>query len=324
MQESSLQGDPTDLSRGAAIRGISDATECAAKQIEYTTRRSRSREADIKPEDLREAEQLAKSLPPEPERRAARNKERKLRRRWKTKQVAPYGRWTVRNVPSRIMFDGRLTADRTKWVKGVRDHCWEKYYDTRCTAEQQWRTVSMLRACMKAVILDGWKAPVLTFDVVLRARTLFQSNKVGGGKDEIVYEMIQGLPLCVVSVLWRLFDARYKGEVYEDMESWRWLLLIFLPKERHPTTLKDFRGICLMSALSKWYMSAVVLLAKAQPTPLSWKNLGVFAYREGLSCIDALLPIQLVMEAGSERKRENMVCLASGDVLTAFDSLTVD
>ena len=226
LQESGLQGDPTDLSRGAAIRGISDATECAAKQIEYTTRRSRSREADSKPEDLREAEQLAKSLPPGPERRAARNKERKLRRRWKTKQVAQFGRRTVRNVPNNIMFDGRLAADRTKWVKGVRDHCWEKYYDTRRTAEQQWRTVSMLRACMKAVILDGWKAPVLTFDVVLRARTLFQSNKVGGGKDEIVYEMIQGLPLCVVSVLWRLFDARYKGEVYEDMKSWRWLLLI--------------------------------------------------------------------------------------------------
>ena len=79
-----------------------------------------------------------------------------------------------------------------------------------------------------------------------------------------------------------------------------------------------------MSALSKWYMSAVILLAKAQPTPLSWKNLGVFAYREGLSCIDVLLPIELVMEAGSEWKRENMVCMAFGDVLTAFDSLTVD
>ena len=37
-----------------------------------------------------------------------------------------------------------------------------------------------------------------------------------------------------------------------------------------------------------------------------------------------LLPIQLVMEAGSEWKREYMVCLASDYVVTAFDSLTAD
>ena len=79
-----------------------------------------------------------------------------------------------------------------------------------------------------------------------------------------------------------------------------------------------------MSALSKWYMSAVILLAKTQPTPLAWNGLGVFAYREGLSCIDVLLPIQLMLEAGSEWRTEGTVCLASGDVLAAFDNLIVD
>jgi hypothetical protein len=153
---------------------------------------------------------------------------------------------------------------------------------------------------------------------------MLQSNKAGGGKDDLVYEMVQGLPLCFVSVFWRLFDARFRGEVFEDIESWRWLLLTFLPKERNPTALKDFRGICLMSALSKWYMSAVILLAKAQPTPLSWNGLGVFAYREGLSCLDVLLPIQLILEAGSEWKTESTICLASCDVFAAFDNLTVE
>ena len=58
----------------------------------------------------------------------------------------------------------------------------------------------MLRACQKAVNLDGWKGPVLTFGAALQARAMLCSNEVGGWKDDIEYEMIQGLPLCVVAV----------------------------------------------------------------------------------------------------------------------------
>ena len=80
----------------------------------------------------------------------------------------------------------------------------------------------------------------------------------------------------------------------------------------------------MISATSKWYVCAVISLARAQPTPSSWSGLGVFAYREGLSCIDVLLPMVLVLEAGFEWKKEALVYVASGDVLTAFDSLSVE
>ena len=70
-------------------------------------------------------------------------------------------------------------------------------------------------------------------------------------------------------------------------------------------------------------MSSIIILAKSQNTPSVFNQRGVFAYKEGRSCLDVLLPLQLLLEAGFELRREMLVCVASADVLTAFDSLTV-
>ena len=70
-------------------------------------------------------------------------------------------------------------------------------------------------------------------------------------------------------------------------------------------------------------MSSIIILAKSQNTPSVFNQIGVFAYKEGRSCLDVLLPLQLLLEAGFEWRREMLVCVASADVLTAFDSLTV-
>ena len=143
-------------------------------------------------------------------------------------------------------------------------------------------------------------------------------------KDAIVYEMVRNLLVCVVAVFWHLLNARYCGDFVENIGTRRWILLIFLPKTSVPNTLKDFRGICLTSVISKWYMSSIILLAKCQPTQVIFQDLGIFAYKEGMSCLDVLLPLHLLFEAGFEWRLEMGVCIASGDVMTAFDSLTVD
>ena len=117
---------------------------------------------------------------------------------------------------------------------------------------------------------------------------------------------------------------RFRGEVSEDVESWRWITLVFLQKIYNPATLKDFRGISLTSAVSKWYMCAVTLLAQKQSVPASWCDFGIFAYKEELSCMDLLLPLHFVLEAGFEWRRDQHVCVASGDILNAFDSLSVE
>ena len=324
LQESGLQGTSSDLANLPTLQNVTDAAERAAAKIKYSTRRTRAQGANRKPDELIEAEKVAKSSHPGPERRAARAREKKLRRQWKSKHAEIGYSKASRNIPNKMLFDGRLTANRDDWKQGVRSHCLSKYYDCNRTVAKQRGLVTMLRACQKAVIRDGWRTPVLTFAIVLQARAMLQSNKVSGGKDAIVYEMIQSLPLCVVAVFWRMFDARFQGETWEDNESWRWIILIFLQKVRDPRTLTDFRGICLMSAVSKWYMCSVVSLAKAQPVPASWNNLGIFAYREGLACVDVLLPLNLLLEAGFEWRNVASVCVASGDVLTAFDSLSVD
>ena len=81
----------------------------------------------------------------------------------------------------------------------------------------------------------------MPFDAVVRARAHLPSKKAGGSDDKVVYEMIRNLPLCVVVVFWRLFDARYRGESFEDLESWRSILLVFLQKVRDAKSMKDYR-----------------------------------------------------------------------------------
>ena len=125
-----------------------------------------------KPAELVEAETVARTSPPGQDRRAARAREKKIRRRWKSSQTMLQGRrGNLSACPSRMTFKGVATPDWVEWSIGVTDHCSKKYYDPLQTVTQQRRLVEMLRICQDNVILDGWRAPVMTFDAVLRARS---------------------------------------------------------------------------------------------------------------------------------------------------------
>ena len=53
-------------------------------------------------------------------------------------------------------------------------------------------------------------------------------------------------------------------------------------------------------------------LAKSLPTPSPWSCLGIFAYKEGLSCLDVLLSNNLILEAGFDWREDMPLCIAFG------------
>eukprot|EP00973_Karenia_brevis_P034743 4794032-Karenia_brevis.AAC.1 len=68
-------------------------------------------------------------------------------------------------------------------------------------------------------------------------------------------------------------------------------------------------------------MASLALLAREQCVPSSWKSLCVMAYVEGISCVDALLPLHLMLATGYEWKRHQPITVICGDVFAAFDNL---
>ena len=108
-----------------------------------------------------------------------------------------------------------------------------------------------MRSWQKAEELDGWRAPDLTVGVVLQARARLKTCKCNGGRENIVAEMIRLLPVSAVYVVANLFEKRYSGEVVEDITTWRSIIIVFLAKVVHPTKMQQFRGIALLSVMSK-------------------------------------------------------------------------
>ena len=93
------------------------------------------------------------------------------------------------------------------------------------------------------------------------------NGKAAGGGDSVVVEMIKLLPIAAVYVVTDLFQRRYAGSSFESILSWTKIVLVFINKISKPKQMKDFRGISLLSVMSKWYMGCLCILAKSAPKP---------------------------------------------------------
>ena len=54
--------------------------------------------------------------------------------------------------------------------------------------------------------------------------------------------------------------------------------MVFLVKVSSTTLLDEYRQICLISVLSKWFCACLILLTAASPIPPSWKRVCIFDY----------------------------------------------
>ena len=225
-------------------------------------------------------------------------------------------------APTKIECAGTLTEDRTAWATELQRHCSGKYHDDQETAKAQGLRLAKLRSIQRCAELDGITAPKLDVSVAaLQARARMAHGKCNGGGEDIVVEMIRQLPVSVVYVIADLFEKRYSGEVCEDVMSWHAIIMIFLPKVPRPRTLKHFRGISLLSVMSKWYMQCLYLLAKRGPKPAKHHHVCIYSYENSLGTRHITTTLQHLMSRGWEWQNQAPIFVFNGDIFAAFDDM---
>ena len=136
--------------------------------------------------------------------------------------------------------------------------------------------------------------------------------------------MIRLLPVAAVYVVANLFQLRYSGESVEDIATWRSIIMIFLAKIVHPTKMQHFRGIGLLSVMSKWYMQCLFVLAVRKPKPAFFHNICIYAYEQCLGTNHITVVLQLLLSRGWEWQNRCPVFIFNGDILAAFDNMRPD
>ena len=312
-----------DMRSTQSLGTILDQIEQVAIKIPHSTNHSRRKSIQAKPIDLIRAEAASKAAAPGDDKKRRRREEGRLRRHWKAHQLLHTKPHPKRNI-TRLDCDGVLTEDRHAWRAELRRYCEDKYFDCMESEEVQKRRIATLRSVQHAAELDGQQHPILSVGVVLQARARLCTGRCFGGGEEIVAEMIRLLPIAAVYAVVDMFSLRYSGEVVEDLETWRTVIMIFLQKVANPTQLKQFRGISLLSVMSKWYMQCLYILAKRCQRPKAWDRVCIYSYECCLSTSHVTIALQLLLCRGWEWQLRSPVYVFNGDVKSAFDNMRPD
>lgn len=191
----------------------------------------------------------------------------------------------ARSNTARALWCGEeLTTNRDKWSQEVYQHCSEKYTDWYVDTRKQEEEINKLRREATDDYEDGTFCTELPFWALLAARAWMKRNTSNGGETEIVAEMILGLTLPLMLLLWRIFLERFRGRGARP-QSWKTLLINFIGKCMLPLRMKDFRGVALMDVVAKLYMSSLMIWLATLPLPKHLGDACCAAYTQGL-CVD--------------------------------------
>ena len=324
MEDTGLSGTARyDMQSGQSLGRVQVVMEELGREIPHSTCHTRRQGLQAKPIELIQAETASKAAASGDQKRRCRCDEGRLRRKWKTQKLLQARPHNKRSITT-LECDGKLTDDRDAWKSELQRHCLDKYSDDAETAETQRRRVQALRSVQHNAELDGWKWPEMTAGVVLEGRSRLSTGKSAGGGEAIVAEMIRLLPIAAVYIIADLFAKRYAGEDTEDIEAWRSVIMIFLQKVAKPTQMKHFRGISLLSVLSKWYMQCLYVLARRCPRPAAWNCVCIYSYECCLGTDHITTALQLLLCRGWEWQLKSPVYVFNGDILAAFDNMRPD
>ena len=253
-----------------AIIEVERAVQKAAMGIGHTTGTLKAWKATQTPQEVTDAKRNWRQQE-DPERRLQlRRIYRKARREWKRHKVK--GKLqkmsTAAFRPSRpitaLQIEGQLTCSRETWKEAVHDICKERYFDEENGEEQQARRIEEMVSYARALTMEGQPAPELDLATVLEARAGLKLGKAPG-LDGVVAEVWKEVPMTMVLKIWQLFADRFTGKMGEEqvtMEEWAMIDLVGIAKVPKPLTIEQFRFIAKTVVLQKWYLSAVMILAK--------------------------------------------------------------
>eukprot|EP00969_Alexandrium_andersonii_P058652 2585511-Alexandrium_andersonii.AAC.1 len=131
--------------------------------------------------------------------------------------------------------------------------------------------------------------------------------------------MLKELPMIAIYLIAHLFAQRYSDGFSTPIESWSTIILVFIPKGHVPLvpSLKQFRGICLLSVLGKWYSTCLVLMMEARPKPPHWR--AVLAGGDNRVGVDYLVQITHLLTQRSREWWQQTPCfILDGGVWSAF------
>ena len=142
----------------------------------------------------------------------------------------------------------------------------------------------------------------------------------------MVPEMLLALSWLQVELVHEMFVLRFGGDLRGETFSWRHLLIVFLPKCRQALEMNDFRGICLLDVLGKWYMQGLMMLFRRAVHHMrspAWHRLMVMGYESNHSTTQLAMSLNLLLQKGQEWRGQQGIFIGAGDVKAAFDNLTL-
>ncbi|XP_070493805.1 uncharacterized protein [Chironomus tepperi] len=149
---------------------------------------------------------------------------------------------------------------------------------------------------------------------IIEAVKRLKSGKAAG-MDEIPAEVLKADANVTANFLKPLFDEIWSLEKYP--EEWKEGLIVKLPKKGDLSSCSNWRGITLLSVISKVFMS-VILQRLMDPieTRLRKEQAGFRPYR---SCIDQISTLRIIVEQSIEW--QSALYLVFIDYEKAFDSI---
>lgn len=101
--------------------------------------------------------------------------------------------------------------------------------------------------------------------------------------------------------------------------------LFLLPKVRKPADWDEYRGICLLNVVPKFYMPGIMILLRDWASVHlggAWQEAPLFGFEQTCKCEDLLMSLQCRVAMAVEWPRQHPVVIASTDIKQAFDYVT--
>ena len=213
---------------------------------------------------------------------------------------------------------GEACFDRTLWGDHVASF-FQRLYSSSLenSAEKQIR-LKKLESYASASRLDGVERRVpLPWSTFLEARDRLKKEKQGGW-DGLVSEMFEHLSWEALTKFREAFEDRLNGKPGHGGAVCYWHLVRVwrIPKKRAAHNLADWRPICLVSALAKWYQNCLIDLLRTDSSPPRCCTTG---FETGRQAMEVTELTRTLLQRETEWDRPLFV--GRGDVRKAFDSI---
>jgi hypothetical protein len=157
--------------------------------------------------------------------------------------------------------------------------------------------------------------------ILMRARAKLKVGRAVG-KDGISASMLRCVPWSALCSILKAFRKLFTLE-FDTPSVWRSICIALMPKHQRATDFTEMRALSLLSVMSKWYHSCLIILAASHlrsTTPLCM--LYGFAGERRVHEVTAV--VKRLAQHGVGWGKSHSCCFASLDVLRAFDHLTVN